>query len=146
MSTLKERIEADYKTAFKSGERLKVDVLRLIKADLQRVEIDKRTALADQDVIQVVSKQTKQRQETIDAAKKGGRADVAAQTEQELAILKTYLPAAMSTEQLTALIDEAVKTVGTNQGLVMKHVMGKAAGAADGKIVSQLVGARLKQS
>ena len=146
MSTLKERIEADYKTAFKAGERLKVDVLRLIKADLQRVEIDKRAALADQDVVQVVSKQTKQRQETIDAARKGGRADVAAQTEQELAILKTYLPSAMSTEQLTALIDEAVNTVGTNQGLVMKHVMGKAAGAADGKIVSQLVGARLKQS
>ena len=145
MNTLKERIEADYKTAFKAGERLKVDVLRLIKSDLQRVEIDKRAELVDQDVIQVVSKQTKQRQETIDAARKGNRADVVAQTEQELAILKTYLPAALSTEQLAALIDEAVKAVGTNQGLIMKHVMGKASGAADGKVVSQLVSARLKQ-
>ena len=144
MSTLKERIEADYKTAFKAGERLKVDALRLIKSDVQRVEIDKRAELADQDIIQVISKQTKQRQETIEAAKKGGRADVIAQTEQELAILKAYLPAALSAEQLTALIDEAIKTVGSNQGLVMKHVMSKAAGAADGKVVSQLVGARLK--
>ena len=146
MSTLRERIEAEYKTAFKSGERLKVDVLRLIKSDLQRVEIDKRAAAEDQDVIHIISKQTKQRQETIEAARKGGRAEVVAQTEQELAILKAYLPKALSTEELAALIDEAVQAVGTNQGLIMKHVMGKAAGAADGKLVSQLVGARLKPS
>src|SRR3989338_669659 len=124
MPTLTERIESDYKMAFKAGERLKVDVLRMIKADLQRLAIDKRaTELADQDVIQIVSKQTKQRQETIDAARKGGRADVAAQTEQELAILKTYLPAALSAQALSRLIEEAVQAVGSSQGQIMKYVM-----------------------
>ena len=145
MSLLQERIEADYQAAMKSRDRLRVDALRLIKSDLQRVAIDKRTeTLADQDIVQVLNRQAKQRQETIEAAKKGGRNDVVVQTEQELAVLKAYLPRALSTEELAALIEEAIKAVGTNQGLIMKHVMGKTAGAADGKIVSQLVGARLK--
>ena len=145
MNTLKERIDAEYKTAFKAGERLKIDVLRLIKADVQRVEIDKKSdAVADADLVQILNRQAKQRQEMIDAATKGGRAEMAAQAEQELTIIKSYLPKSLSTEELTALINEAVTAVGTNQGLVMKHVMGKAAGAADGKLVSQLVSARLK--
>ncbi len=147
MPTLTEQLEADYKTALKAGERLRVDTLRLLKAGIQRVAIDKRKdALDDQEIMQVLSQQAKQRRETIESAKNTSRQDVLTQATQELAIINAYLPQQLSEEALNALIEEAIQAVGTNQGLIMKHVMGKAAGAVDGKIVSQLVGKRLKGS
>ena len=146
MATLIERIEADYKTAFKAGERRRIDTLRLVKAAIQRVSIEKRKErLDDPEIIQVLNQQAKQRRETLEAAKQGGRQDILDQSAEELAILNSYLPQQLSTEALQQLVDEAVKTVGANQGQIMKFVMQKAAGAADGKTVSQLVAERLKQ-
>jgi len=146
MATLLERLETDYKTALKAGERRRVDTLRLIKASLQRVAIDKRKeTLEEPDVVQVLGQQAKQRRETIEAAKQGNRQDVLSQATEELAILNSYLPQQLSTEVLKRLIEEAVQAVGANHGQVMKYVMGKAAGGAEGKIVNQLVTERLKQ-
>ena len=144
--TLTERLEADYKTAMKAGERLRIDTLRLIKAGIQRVAIDKRKpGLDDAEVIHVVAQQAKQRRETIDSAKQTNRQDVLAQSTEELAILNAYLPQQLSADAIAKLIDEAVTAVGLQQGPVMKYVMAKAAGAADGKLVNQLVGERLKR-
>ena len=146
MATLVERLETEYKTALKAGDRLRVDTLRLIKAGIQRVAIEKRTdTLDDQEVIQVLVQQAKQRRETIESAKQSNRQDVLMQATSELAMLTAYLPQQLSEEAIKQLVDEAIKTVGPNQGLIMKHVMGKAAGAADGKLVSQLVSERLKK-
>lgn len=146
MATLIERLEGDYKTAFKAGERVRVDTLRLIKAGIQRVAMEKRKeSLDDGEVLQVLAQQAKQRRETMDAAKQSGRQDILDQTTQELAILASYLPQQLSAEAIAQLVDEAIKTVGPNQGHIMKQVMAKAAGAADGKLVSQLVGERLKR-
>jgi hypothetical protein len=146
MATLTERIEADYRVALKAGERLRVDTLRLIKAAIQRAAIDKRQdRLEDPDVIQVLSQQAKQRRETMDAATQSNRQDVLSQATQELAILNSYLPEQLSETALKQLIEEAVGSVGLNQGPIMKYVMGKASGAADGKTVSRLVGERLKR-
>src|SRR3989338_757955 len=146
MATLTERIEADYKTAFKAREQRRVDTLRLVKAAIQRVAIEKRKeTLDDAEITQVLNQQAKQRRETLEAAKQGGRQDILDQSAEELAILSSYLPQQLSTEALQQLVDEAVKTVGANQGQIMKFVMQKAAGAADGKTVSQLVAERLKQ-
>ncbi len=146
MTTLMEQLETDYKTSLKAGAKLRVDTLRLLKAGIQRAAIDKRKdALTDQEVLQVVAQQAKQRRETLEAAKGTNRQDVLTQATEELAILNAYLPQQLSTETLQQLVDEAVKAVGPNQGQIMKYVMGKAAGAADGKIVSQLVGERLKR-
>ena len=146
MAGLTERFETDYKQALKAGERLRVDTLRLIKAAIQRVAIEKRKdGLEDGEIIQVLSQQAKQRRETIDAAKQSDRQDVLSQATQELAILNTYLPAQLSEEALTQLVEEAVAAVGLSQGPIMKYVMGKASGGADGKLVSQLVGQRLKR-
>ncbi len=147
MAPLVERIEADYKTAMKARERLRIDTLRLIKAGIQRVAIEKRKdALDDKAVIQVIAQQAKQRRETIEAAKQGNRQDVLTQATEELALLSSYLPQPLSEDALKKLVEEAVAEVGSNQGAIMKYVMGKAGGAADGKTVSQLVGARLKSS
>ena len=146
MATLVERLETEYKTALKAGDRLRVDTLRLIKAGIQRVAIEKRKdILDDQEVIQVLIQQAKQRRETIESAKQSNRQDVLMQATSELAMLTAYLPQQLSEEAIKQLVDEAIKTVGPNQGLIMKHVMGKAAGAADGKLVSQLVSERLKK-
>ncbi|MBI4003878.1 MAG: GatB/YqeY domain-containing protein [Candidatus Omnitrophica bacterium] len=146
MATLTERIEADYKIALKAREQRRVDTLRLIKAAIQRVSIEKRKeTLDDAEMIQVLSQQVKQRRETLEAAKKGSRQDVMDQATEELAILNAYLPQQLSPEALKQLIDEAVQSAGPNQGQIMKFVMQKAAGAADGKLVSQLVAERLKQ-
>ena len=146
MATLTERIEADYKTAFKAREQRRVDTLRLVKAAIQRVAIEKRKeTLDDAEIIQVLNQQAKQRRETLEAAKQGGRQDILDQSTEELAILNSYLPQQLSAEALKQLVEEAVKTVGANQGQIMKFVMQKAAGAADGKTVSQLVAQRLKQ-
>ena len=148
MPTLTQRFEADYKTAMKAGERVRIDTLRLVKAALQRVAIEKHKDtldLDDAEVLQVLSQQAKQRQETIESAKQSNRQDVLAQATEELKLLKSYLPEPLSPDALAGLVDEAIKAVGTNQGQIMKYVMGRAAGIADGKIVSQLVAARLKQ-
>jgi uncharacterized protein YqeY len=145
MPTLTERLEADYKTAMKAGVRVRIETLRLIKAGMQRVAIEKRKdALEDQEIVQVLAQQAKQRRETIESAKQANRQDVLTQATEELAIVNSYLPQQLSQDALKQLIEEAINAVGTNQGQMMKYVMGKAAGAADGKLVSQLVGERLK--
>lgn len=145
MPTLIERIEADYKTAFKAGERVRIDTLRLIKAGIQHVAIEKRKdVLDDAEVIQVLAQQAKQRRETLEAAKQSNRQDVLTQTTEEMAILNSYLPQPVSEQALKQLIEEAVGAVGTHQGQIMKYVMAKVGGTADGKTVSQLVLARLK--
>ena len=145
MPTLIERFDEDYKTALKGGDKLRVDTIRLIKAGIQRTAIDKRKdRLDDSEVIQVLSQQAKQRRETIESVKATSRQDVLAQATAELAILTAYLPQQLSPEAIKQLVDEAITTVGPNQGAIMKYVMGKAAGTADGKVVSQLVAERLK--
>ena len=146
MASLHERLEADYKTALKAKEQRRVDTLRLIKAAIERVAFDKRKGtLDDQEIIQVLTQQAKQRRETIEAAKQGSRQDVLAQASEELTLITAYLPQPLAPEAIKQLIEEALATVGPNQGQIMKFVMGKAAGAADGKTVSQLVSERLKQ-
>ena len=146
MATLVERVEADYKTAMKAGDRRRVDTLRLIKAGVQRVAMDKRKeTLEDPEVVQVLSQQAKQRQETIDSAKQTNRPDILTQATEELEILRSYLPKQLSPDELRGLINEAVAAVGLQQGPIMKYVMGQAAGAADGKLVNQLVAERVKQ-
>ena len=145
MATLSERLDTDYRTALKAKEQRRVDTLRLIKAAIERVAFDKRKGtLDDQEIIQVLTQQAKQRRETIEAAKQGNRQDVLSQATEELALITAYLPQPLSADALKQLIEEAIKTVGANQGQIMKFVMGKAAGAADGKVVSQLVSERLK--
>lgn len=145
MPTLTERLDTDYKTALKAGQRLRVDTVRMIKAAIQRVAMEKRKdTLTDPEVVQIVSQQAKQRHETLAAAEKAGRQDMVDQAKAELALLQEYLPAQLTPEAVKALIEETIKEVGPNQGLIMKAVMAKASGAVDGKLVSQMVAERLK--
>ena len=145
MPTLTERIETDYKQALKAGQRLRVDTLRLIKAAMQRVAMERRKdTLDDPEIVQVLANQVKQRRETLESAQKSGRMDVVNQTNEELAIVESYLPPRLSPDAVKPLIEEAFKAVGPNQGQIMKHVMGRVQGQVDGQVVARLVAERLK--
>ncbi len=147
--TLTEKINEDLKTAMKAREELKVSVLRMTKAAASNVAIAKsKDALDDGEMIDVIQKLMKQRQESIDAFTKAGRTDMADKESKEAEILRGYLPAAMPEEELKAIIKAAIKETGASgpagMGQVMKVVLPKVKGRADGKQINQLVAQLLK--
>jgi uncharacterized protein YqeY len=142
--TLKERITEDMKTAMRSGEKDRLAVIRLLQAAIKQREVDERIALDDAQVTSVLEKMIKQRKESVVAFDKGGRADLVAKENAEIAVLQPYLPAQLSDSELDALIAEAISSTGAasikDMGKVMGVVKSKAAGKAD----MGAVGARIK--
>jgi len=145
---LEEKIMDDYKEAMKSKDTLKSSVLSFLRAEMINTATAKKKAkLDDAEIIPVVKKQIKQRQDSIEQFTKGGRQDLADKEARELNILKTYLPPEMPVEEIKKIIEEAVASTGAqglkDMGKVMKEVTAKVAGLADGKLVSDLVRLRL---
>jgi len=142
--TLKERITEDMKTAMRSGEKDRLAVIRLLQAAIKQREVDERITLDDAQVTAVLEKMIKQRKESVVAFEKGGRADLVAKENAEIAVLQPYLPAQLSEPELDALIAEAIASTGAasikDMGKVMGVVKAKAAGKAD----MGAVGARIK--
>ncbi|HKU90267.1 MAG TPA: GatB/YqeY domain-containing protein [Steroidobacteraceae bacterium] len=142
--TLKERISEDMKTAMRSGEKDRLAVIRLLQAAIKQREVDERITLDDAQVTSVLEKMIKQRKESVVAFEKGGRADLVAKENAEIAVLQPYLPAQLSDAELDALIAEAISSTGAasikDMGKVMGVVKAKAAGKAD----MGAVGARIK--
>ncbi|HEU4591982.1 MAG TPA: GatB/YqeY domain-containing protein [Steroidobacteraceae bacterium] len=142
--TLKERISEDMKTAMRSGEKDRLAVIRLLQAAIKQREVDERITLDDAQVTAVLEKMIKQRRESVVAFEKGGRADLVAKENAEIAVLQPYLPAQLSETELDALIAEAIQSTGAasikDMGKVMGIVKSKAAGKAD----MGAVGARIK--
>lgn len=142
--SLTAKIDQDIKEAMKAKEADKLGALRMLKSSLKYAVIEKgsgaESALADEDVIAVVRKRIKQCQDAADGFAKGGREEAAAKERAEIALLETYLPAAMSGEELSALVREAIAATGATgkaqMGAVMKAVMAKAAGRVEGKAVN----------
>ena len=121
----------------------KLGVLRMLKAAMMNAAIEKSGAqsqLNDADTTQVIRKQVKQRQDSIESFEKGGRAELAAKEKEELLILQSYLPQAMSADELSKVVRETIAEVGATSkaqmGAVMKELQGKVAGRADGKTLS----------
>ena len=141
--SLKEKIEEDLKNALRAKESLKVSCLRLIKAAIKNKEIDLRGTLEDPQVLSILSTLSKQRKESIEQFKKGGRQDLVRQEETELALIEGYLPQALTEGELLDIIASAIaetKAQGSKDvGKVMKAVMPKITGRADGKLVNALV-------
>jgi len=142
--TLKERITEDMKTAMRSGEKDRLAVIRLLQAAIKQREVDERITLDDAQVTSVLEKMIKQRKESVVAFEKGGRADLVAKENAEIAVLQPYLPAQLSDAELDALIADAISSTGAatikDMGKVMGVVKSKAAGKAD----MGAVGARIK--
>lgn len=141
--SLLQKFDDDLKVALKTSDRLKVSVLRMLKAALKNRQIEKREELSEEDILSVISTLSKQRRESIEQFSKGGREGLAEKERQELAILQSYLPKQLTTEELDRIIIEAIKESSAegikDMGKVMRLVMPRVKGAADGKIVNQRV-------
>jgi uncharacterized protein YqeY len=145
---LEEKILNDYKDAMKARDTLKSSVLSFLRADMMNAAVAKKKAkLDDSEVVAVIKKQIKQRQDSIEQFTKGNRLEMADKEKKEAEILKTYLPPELSEEEIKKVIEEAVVATGAqgvkDMGKVMKEVNAKIAGQADGKLVSDLVRVRL---
>ncbi|HSB68559.1 MAG TPA: GatB/YqeY domain-containing protein [Candidatus Methylomirabilis sp.] len=147
---LKQRLVEDLKTGLRSGDRLRVSVIRLLTALIKNREVEKRGPLTDPEVIQAVSASCKQRQEAIEQYQRGGRQDLVDKESAELLILQSYLPSPLSPDELRAMVQEAIREVRAaspkEMGKVMTVLMPKVTGRADGKVVSTLVREALIQS
>lgn len=148
---LEKKIMDDYKEAMKSRDALKTSVLSFLRAEMINLAVAKnKKELDDSDVVSVVRKQIKSRQDSIEQFTKGNRADLADKEKQELAILKAYLPEELSADEIKKVIEEAVALTSAlgmkDMGKVMKEVNAKIAGKADGKLVSDLVKERLSKA
>ena len=145
---LVEKIFNDYKEAMKARDALKSSVLSFLRADmLNQATAKKKDKLDDAEIIVVIKKQIKQRQDSIQQFTSGNRLEAAEKEKKELEILKGYLPAELPVDQIKALIEEAVASTGASgvkdMGRLMKELTVKIAGQADGKLVSDLVRQRL---
>jgi uncharacterized protein len=143
--TLKDRITDDMKTAMRAGEKERLATVRLALAAIKQREVDERIVLDDSQILGVLEKMIKQRREAIAQFQSGGRADLVAKENSEIAVLQHYLPAQLSEAEVDALIAEAIGASGAtsikDMGKVVALVKPKAAGRADMGTVS----ARIKQ-
>ena len=142
--SIEEKIQSDLKEAMKAREADKVTLLRTLVSEIKNVRINQQKEdLEDTDIITVLKKQVKQRQESLEQFKSAGRDELAAKEEAELAIIDVYLPEALSEEDLRKVIDQAISSTGASSmadmGNVMKEVKEKTGGSADGKLASQIV-------
>jgi uncharacterized protein YqeY len=139
--TLSERIDSDLKDAMRAKNAGRLNVLRMLKSALKYAAIEKSDAgLDDAAASQVIRKQVKQRQDSIESFEKGGRPELAAKEKEELDMLNAYLPKGMDAEELSAMVRETIAEVGATSkaqmGAVMKALQTKVAGRADGKTLS----------
>lgn len=145
--SLIDQINQDLLQATKSGDVMVRDTLRIVKTAIKNSEINKGHTLSDEEAIEVIAKEVKQRVEAVESFTSGNRPELAAKEEAEMAVLKRYLPEQLSEEQVRALVEEAIATSGAtspaDMGKVMGALMPKTKGKADGSLVSRLVREKL---
>lgn len=147
--TLRERLQEDLKTAMKSKDSQRLSVIRLAKAAVMNLEIARGHELSDQEVIEVLAKEAKQRADSILDSEKAGRNDLIAKLRAEIEIVQEYLPEQLSEAELTKLIKEVIAEVGATGkkdiNKVMPILMPKIKGRADGKLVNTIVNSILNE-
>ena len=140
--SLQEKLTADMKEAMKAREegRQRLGVIRLVRGAIRQQEIDGQRELDDEAVLSVISKEVKQRRDAIEEFQKGGRDDLVRQNEAEIAILMEYLPQQMTEDEVRSAVQEAIAATGAStpkdMRKVMKELMHKVKGLADGKLVN----------
>jgi len=150
MTSLADRIPQDLKEAMKAKDTVRLNVIRALKTALTNAAIEKGglgTPLEEAEVIAVIRKQLKQRQDSLQQFSDAGRSELADKEQAEIEVLEAYLPAALSPEEVSALVEAAIAETGASSkadmGRVMKLVQERAAGRADGRTLSQEVAKRL---
>ncbi|NOU95465.1 GatB/YqeY domain-containing protein [Paenibacillus sp. LMG 31456] len=141
--SLSERLNEDMKLAMKSQAKFKLSVIRMVRAAIKNIEIDQRKSLDDQEVLDVLSREIKQRRDSLQEFEKAGREDLAETVKAEIDILIEYLPQQLTEEEVKAIVQQTIQEVGASSkadmGKVMGALMPKVKGRADGKIVNQAV-------
>ena len=141
--SIRDRIQEELKEALRQHDATRANVLRMLKAAIRNVEIDQQIELDDAGVLAVLEKGAKQRRESMEAYHQGGRADLVAAEEAELRIIEAYLPRQLGEAEVRAAVDQAIGEMGVqgpaDMGRVMRVLMDRLHGQADGKLVSTLV-------
>ncbi len=145
--SIKDKLMADLKDAMKSHNKLRKDVITLIRSAIKQREVDERIELTDEDILTIISKQLKEKKSSIEDFKKGNREDLVKQTEDEMKILLEYLPKQLSQQDLKEIVKDAIdkenissmKDIGKLMKAVMPQVKGKADGNAVNKIARELL-------
>lgn len=148
--SLRDRLSEDLKSAMKSRDQLRMDVIRMIKAAVLNKEVELKQDLDDAAMSRIMTTLIKQRKEAAEQFEKGNRQDLAAKERQEIVIIEGYLPTALSTDEVARIVEAVIKESGASSlkdmGQVMKAVMARLASqSVDGKVVSDLVKAALQR-
>jgi uncharacterized protein YqeY len=143
--SLQERVSQEIKAAMLAKDADRLSTLRMLKSALGYAQIERKTdSLPDADVVVIVQKEVKKRRDSVEQFEKGGRAELAVKEKQEITVLEAFLPQPLSAEDLEKLVRDTIQELGAtskkDMGPVIKAVQAKAAGRADGKTVSGLVG------
>ena len=148
--TLRERLQDDTTAAMRSGDALRRDVLRMAQNSIYNIEKAKKITLSEDEILAVLTREVKTRRESVDAFRAGGREDLVAKEEAEIAILQDYLPQPLTEDELQALVDEGVAATGASSARDLGKVMGwlspRTRGRADGKVLSGLVAQALARA
>lgn len=146
---LKTKIQNDMKDAMRAQDSMKLGALRMLFAEIKKREIDKRSALDEVEIHKVIQTSLKQRADSIDAFVKANRSDLADKEKAEVEILKVYLPQQLTRAEVEAIVTAAIAETGATKpgdiGQVMKAVLAKTSGKADGKMVNEIARAKLSQ-
>ena len=153
--SIKKRLDADMKDAMKQRAQQRLGCIRMLKSKLLEREVALRSThgtdyvITDEEALSVISTYAKQRRDSIESYRRGGRDDLVAAEEAELAIVTDYLPRQLSADELRGMIQEAITESGAQSikdlGRVMRIIVPETKGAADGKLVNQLVRERLEK-
>ena len=142
-SALKQKLADDLKQAMKDGDKVKRSAIRLAMAAIKNAEIARQAALEDSDILGVITKEVRQRKESIEAFKQGGRPELAAIEEAEMAVLEQYLPQQMTRDEIVAEARRIIDEVGAegirDKGKVMPQLIAKLKGRADGREINEVV-------
>ena len=145
--SLEERLVEEMKQAMKSNDRLRLSTIRMIRSGLKNKEIELRKKLEDEDVVKVIQAMVRKGEESVEQFRAGKRVDLVEKEEKEIKILKSFLPQPLNQEEILKIIDESIQETQASSpkdiGKVMKSVMPKIGGKADGKLINQLVKERL---
>lgn len=141
--TMHERLMEDLKSAMRAGDELRKSTLRMLRSAIGYREVEVQRTLSDDEVLDVIAKQVKQRQDSIAEYTRGNRQDLVDQERAEMAILVTYLPKQLTREEITELARAAILQLGISdikqQGMVMKALLPQVKGRADGRLVNEVV-------
>ncbi|RKN86963.1 GatB/YqeY domain-containing protein [Paenibacillus ginsengarvi] len=141
--SLSERLNEDMKQAMKNQDKFRLSVIRMIRSAIKNVEIDQKKTLSDEEVLDILNREIKQRKDSLQEFEKAGRDDLAETVKEEIEVIAVYMPQQFTEEEIHAIVQQTIQETGASSkadiGKLMGALMPKVKGRADGKLVNQLV-------